>query len=57
MVYQVRARTHRKKRIDKKWMKRYGYRSMPRKDVIVAGNVIYAHPSTVMHLQAMLKEE
>lgn len=28
-IKHVQARTHRKKRINKKWLKRYGYKSIP----------------------------
>lgn len=38
----VRCRTHRKKRIDKKWLKRYGYKEVQdHSKVLVVGNGIY----------------
>ena len=38
----VRSRTHRKKRIDKKWLKRYGYKEVQDDSKILAvGNVLY----------------
>ena len=30
-VDRVRARKHNKRRIDKKWLKRYGYKDVPKK--------------------------
>ncbi len=41
----VRVKTHKKKRIDKKWRKRYGYRRVPKNELCidkVNGN-IYGH--------------
>ena len=35
MTDRVRAKTHKKKRIDKKWLKRYGYKEVPRKDAML----------------------
>lgn len=32
---EVRRRTHRKKRIDKKWLKRYGFKSVPDNDKVI----------------------
>ena len=38
----VRCRTHRKKRVDKKWLKRYGYKELPDDSkILVVGNTIY----------------
>lgn len=45
---QVQARTHRKKRINKKWLKRYGYKSVPDDGtILIFGDMILATPRTV----------
>jgi len=42
----VRRRTHKKRRINKKWEKRYGYREIPdTKKIVLVGGHIYAHPT------------
>ena len=39
---EVRARKHKKRRIDKKWMKRYGYKSVPDDERLFhIGNALY----------------
>lgn len=45
----VQARTHRKKRINKKWLKRYGTIKVPWKSVIInkIDSSIYCHPDTL----------
>ena len=46
----VQARKHRKKRINKKWLKRYGYKQVPDMntvriaDVPGMGRVLFCHP-------------
>jgi hypothetical protein len=47
----VRARRHKKKRIDKKWRKRYGYKRIPTRDVYIVGNTIYAHSKLIEALK------
>ena len=38
----IRSRIHRKKRIDKKWLKRYGYKEIQdHSRILVFGNVLY----------------
>ena len=50
----VQARTHKKKRINKKWRKRYGTKEKPwTKFVITEDRRIFAHPKMI----ARLKEE
>jgi hypothetical protein len=51
MVDKQQAKTHHRKRINKKWLKRYGYITTPMKTVIMAGNTVYAHPSVVANLE------
>ena len=39
---EVRSRTHKKRRIDKKWLNRYGYKSVPDNDRLLhIGNALY----------------
>lgn len=41
----VRVKTHKKKRIDKKWRKRYGYKRVPRRELYIdkLNHNIYGH--------------
>ena len=59
MSDKVQARTHKKKRINKKWKKRYGMKDVPWKKFFVNTNdgTIYAHPQMIDALiaEAMLK--
>jgi hypothetical protein len=43
---------NRNKRINKKWIKKYGYRSrqIPDKKVYILNNCIYGHPKTIEKL-------
>lgn len=43
----VQARKHRKKRINKKWLKRYGMKSVPRKDLLIFDGYIVGQPSVI----------
>ena len=45
------ARTHKKKRINKKWRKRYGVREVPWKKFYIEGNKIYCHPKMITTIQ------
>lgn len=56
MTELVQAKTHKKKRINKKWLKRYGYNKVPRKDSILFrdenGNVnLIIHPKYAARLR------
>jgi len=59
----VQARRHRKKRIDKKWLKRYGYRWVPDlnsvyvADVPGYGKVLICHPKVVDKLETWVKRQ
>ena len=46
MADKVQARIHKKKRINKKWKKRYGTKDVPWKNFVINTNdgVIYGHP-------------
>lgn len=55
---QVQCRTHRKRRINKKWAKRYGYKTvLDDSRIIRCGNCIYATPNTVKKIIAEMKEK
>jgi hypothetical protein len=43
----VQARTHKKKRINKKWRKRYGVKEVPWNKFIIADNKIYCNPKMI----------
>ena len=47
MADEVQARRHKKKRINKKWRKRYGMRQVPWKKFFFAGGKIYGHPAMI----------
>lgn len=54
MCDNVQARTHKKKRINKKWRKRYGMKEIPwYKFFVTEDRRIFAHPKMI----ARLKEE
>ena len=52
MSDKVQARTHKKKRINKKWRKRYGMKEIPWDKFFIEGNRIYCHPKWYYKLQA-----
>ena len=53
----VQRRKQKKKRINKKWMKRYGTKAVPMKDkVIVAGGKIFAHPVMMKRIVAEVEK-
>ena len=60
---EVQARRHSKKRIDKKWLKRYGYKWVPDlttalvMDVPGYGKVLVCHPKLADKLAAWAKME
>ena len=46
----VQARTHKKKRINKKWRKRYGFKNVPWKKIVLFDGKIYGHPEVIERL-------
>ena len=48
----VQVRTHKKKRINKKWRKRYGVKEVPWNKFVIDGNKIYCHPKWVEKVKA-----
>lgn len=59
MADKVQARKHKKKRINKKWLKRYGMKDVPWKKFVVTndGN-IYGHPKMIdaLKMEIMMNE-
>lgn len=54
---QVQRRTHRKCRINKKWLKRYGYKTvLDDERIIQFGDCILATPNTIKKIIAATKE-
>lgn len=55
---EVQRRTHRKRRINKKWAKRYGYKTvLDDGRIIQCGDCIYATPNTIKKIIATTKEK
>ena len=55
---QIQRRTHRKRRINKKWLKRYGYKTvLDDEKIVIMGNCIYATPKTVEKITKEIIEE
>ena len=53
---EVQRRTHHKRRINKKWLKRYGYKTvLDDGRIIQFGDCIYATPNTIKKLIAAMK--
>jgi len=54
MSYTVQNRRHKKRRINKKWLKRYGVTKIPRDDVLVVETekTMIMHPRVLKALQA-----
>ena len=55
----IQSKTHRQKRINKKWLKKYGTKiiEVPKKDVFIFDGKIIGHPKTLNKLtEKMLKE-
>lgn len=55
---QIQCRTHRKRRINKKWAKRYGYKTvLDDGRIIRVGDYLYATPKTVKKIIEEMEEE
>ena len=52
MADKVQARTHKKKRINKKWRKRYGFKEVPWNKFYIFENKIFCHPKWVEKVKA-----
>lgn len=51
MADKVQVRTHKKKRINKKWKKRYGTKEVPWKNLVIFDNKIYGHPQMIERIK------
>lgn len=54
MVDRIQNRTHRKKRINKKWAKNYGFTNTPKLDVYQMGDTIICHPTVAQKIREAL---
>lgn len=52
MADMVQVRTHKKKRINKKWRKRYGMKEVPWNKFVVFEDKIFCHPKLYYKVQA-----
>ena len=53
----TQARAHKKKRINKKWAKRYGYKDVPDyNNIVVMNGCIFAQPKTIQRIIESVKE-
>lgn len=54
---EVQRRTHRKRRINKKWAKKYGYKTVPDDErMIMFGDCILATPNAIKKIIKAMKE-
>lgn len=51
MRERVQARRHKKKRINKKWRKRYGEKSVPSRSIVIFDGKIYCHPKMLAKIK------
>jgi len=52
----VQRRTHKKRRINKKWAKRYGYKKIPDDNkIMVAGGYIFGTPKMINRIKHVWK--
>ena len=54
-----RAKTHRQKRIDKQWLKKYGFKVevIPKKDVFIMDNNIIGHPEAIRIIKEAMEDK
>ena len=53
---QVQRRTHKKRRINKKWLKRYGYKTvLDDEKIVIFENIIFATPKTIKRIIEQMK--
>lgn len=51
MVDRRQRRRHKKKRINKKWAKRYGFSETPSTQILIGDGKIIAHPSVIRKIK------
>jgi hypothetical protein len=57
LVDRKQNKNHRKKRINKKWGKKYGFSTAPKKDCfVVGGGMMVCHPTVAKEIRASMKE-
>jgi hypothetical protein len=54
LTERVQRRKHKKKRINKKWLKMYGYKSVPSKKFLIACGTIHFHPAMKKHVEKFI---
>lgn len=54
LVNKHQNRKHRKKRINKKWAKKYGFTVTPKQEIYKIGNTIICHPTVARKIQESL---
>lgn len=55
---QIQRRNHRKRRVNKKWLKRYGYKTvLDDGKIIRCGDCLFATPNTIKKLISVMKGE
>lgn len=54
MMDVVQVRIHKKKRINKKWRKRYGFKEVSWKRCYVFGDTIICHPEMIKKIEAVI---
>lgn len=55
---EVQRRTHRKRRINKKWLKNYGYKTvLDDGKIIQYGDCIFATPKTIKKIIAVMRRK
>lgn len=52
----IPKRHHKSKRVQKKWIKKYGYRMIPNPQFYVMGNKILAHPAIIKKIIKSIEE-
>ena len=53
---QIQSRTCKKRRINKKWLKRYGYKTVPDNEkIVIFDNCIFATPKTIKRIIEQMK--
>lgn len=54
----VQRRTHRKRRINKKWLKKYGYKTvLDDERIIFANDCIFTTPNAIKRIIAIIEKE
>lgn len=55
---EIQRRTHKKYRINKKWLKRYGYKTIPDDEkMFMTPDTIYCTPKGLARLETIIKKE